>query len=203
VANEYASLEELKAAMGPTNAPHDVLLQAALTAASRWIDNSYCHRRFYTTEADETRLFTASRSDRLLFPVDLLSLTALETDDAGDRTYGTTWAATDYDLLPANAPLDGEPYWEIAVAPNGARSFPTVPLGVRLTGKFGFCELAHVPDAVKQACILRAVQFFNLPKAPFGPLGLATESTMTSMPLSGAYAVIKDLLDPYRVLRVG
>lgn len=46
----------------------------------------------------------------------------IATDAGGDGTFETTWSASDYELLPANAPADGMPYTSIRAV--GTRTFP-------------------------------------------------------------------------------
>lgn len=199
IVNGYTDLATLKARLGIGDTKDDATLEAIIAAVSRWIDE-YCGTRFYTTDADETRYYTASRADRLLLPFDLLSVTSLATDD-GTRAYATVWGASDYDLEPADAPLDGKPYWEIVVAPQGNHAFPVgVPRGVRVTGKFGYCTAANRPAAITEACLLRCMQIFALKAAPFGQVGGEGVAVTMTLPV---YGIVCDLLNPYRLARAG
>jgi hypothetical protein len=197
----YATLAQMKGELGvgQTDTTDDALLIGALEAASRWVDE-WCGRRFYTTALDETRYYTALRSDRLLLGDDLLSVTALSTDADGDRTYETAWAVTDYDLTPDNAALDGAPYWAVHVTPVGSYSFPVgVRRGVKIVGRFGYAATA--PAAVRKATLLRAIQLFRLKDAPFGSIGgEGMGPVATPLPVWG---IVQSLLAPYRRLAVG
>jgi hypothetical protein len=143
----------------------DAQLESVIEAISRWLDD-YTGRRFYA--ASETRYYTAEWTDLLMID-DLLSVTSLLTDDDGDRVYETTWQTTDYDLEPFNATLDGRPYTEITIAPNGNYSFPTTAKGVKLTGSFGYATTA--PKPVKEACLLGAERLARRKDAIFGVTG--------------------------------
>jgi hypothetical protein len=62
----------------------------------------YCNRHFYALAM--TKKFDGDGSIKLLVP-DLVSIDSngLKTDDDKDRTFETTWATSDYLLLPSNA----------------------------------------------------------------------------------------------------
>ena len=172
ITNGYCTLAELRARLGyvSTDTADDAMLEAVVMGVSRLIDR-YTGRRFYTTSADETRYYTAEDSYTLFLPDDLVSVTTLSTDEDGDRTYEYTWAVTDYDLEPANAALDGQPYTRIEVTPEGAYLWPVgIRRGVKIVGKFG---LAAAPADVKEACLLQSERVFKRKDAPFGVVGSA------------------------------
>lgn len=130
--NGYVTLADVKARMDltTTDTTRDAFIPAMIEAASRWIDQ-HTGRHFYALTA--TRYFTTY--DPLALRVsDLASVSTLKTDEDGDRTYETTWAATDYDLLPYNHP----PYQWIEVAPNGLHVFPRLRKGVQIAGVWGW-----------------------------------------------------------------
>src|SRR6478672_6037281 len=163
--NCYTTVAEVKARQEIKTTATDRTIGTVITAVSRMIDD-YCQRRFYATTA--TRLYSsptatypfynqmgmitysATRPPRILID-DLLSITSMKTDEDGDRVYELTWAATDYDLYPPNNPADGLPYWEIRTAINGTHRFPFTPLGIQITGSWGFS--ATTPEVVKEACL--------------------------------------------------
>ncbi len=200
ITNGYTDLATVKTRCSISDLVDDATLEAVITAVSRLIDN-YCGRRFYTTTDDETRYFTASDAYEL-WCGDLLSVTTLETDSDGDRVYEETWAATDYDLEPYNAPLDGQPYYLVKVAPNGNYTFPVgVAKGVKITGKFGYCALANVPAPVAEACIIQSQRLFRRKDAPFGITGAAEFGTATM--IARLDPDVRQLLEPYRLVTVG
>lgn len=142
--HSYLGVASLKSSitLAAGDTTDDARLRAVLEAVSQQIDDE-CQRTFRVYLA--TVYLTAQRSDRLLLPFDLLELTSLKTDDDGDRTYDETWvvsgASADVDLLPYDAPMRREPYWELAIAPNGDYSFPVgAQKGVELVVKAGYRE---------------------------------------------------------------
>lgn len=178
--NGYCTVAELKARLWPTgitDTNDDAVFDQVITAVSREIDE-HCHRRFYA--ATETRYFTAEWGDLLLVH-DLISVTTLETDDDGDRTYEHTWATTDYDLGPDNAALDGKPYTKIYTAPNGNYAFPAcIRKGVKIAGLWGYASTA--PAAVKEACLLQSARMYKRRDAPFGVIGNAEFGQLQVIP---------------------
>lgn len=164
----YCTRAEFKAAAGITDTTDDTIIDAVLEGTSRMIDR-YCGRRFYVTDDDETRYFAPEYANEL-FSDDIVTITTLKTDADGDRTYETTWATTDYDLLPHNAAPDGKPYTRITVAPQGRYSFPTFRKGVQIVGTFGY---PAIPADVHTACVIQALRLFKRKDAPFGVVGSA------------------------------
>lgn len=155
ITNGYATLDEFKvyATMRggtvATDTTDDGKIEVLIETASRFIDHE-CNRRFYTTTADETRYYTAEDGD-LVFVDDLSAApTGIWGDLDFSRTYGTSYASTDYDLEPTNALQKGWPYTFIEQAPMSAQTFPTTRQGVKITGKFGF---PSVPTDIKSVCM--------------------------------------------------
>jgi len=167
ITNGYATAAELKTRLDIDDTSSDTVIENVIEATSRAID-ALCMRRFYA--ATETRYFQSTDASQLWVP-DLLSVTTLKTDNDADRTYEYTWTTDDYDLLPANAALDGWPYNEIAVTPDGDYSFPTNhnAKSVEIAGSWGFASTT--PDAVNEACLIAAAQIFMRKDAPFGVSG--------------------------------
>jgi hypothetical protein len=156
-----------------TDLDDDAEIEKVITAISRAIDRE-CRRRFYA--ATETRYFTAQRAD-LLFVDDLLSVTTLKTDEGGDRVYETTWSTTDYDLLPSNAALNGEPYLRIAPAPMSSKRFPGHAKAVEIAGSFGYAS--STPAVIKEACLLWSMRVWKRHEAIFGVIGTTALGQMT------------------------
>jgi hypothetical protein len=162
----YAETSELREWLGelPADTP-DAVLDQAILAASRKIDGD-CGRFFYQLPA-ATRTFTATDAGYL--PIhDLVSLTTLKTDLDGDRTYETTWAATDYDLTPDDAFDNGWPYTAVATAPNGVYAFGRLRKGIQIVGTWGW---PVVPDPIKTATLILASRLFKRKDSPFGVAG--------------------------------
>jgi hypothetical protein len=168
IANGYATLAEARAQIGITvtaDTTDDTVIEARVEAISRTID-ALTGRRFYRNGTDEVRYYTTDSPYVLECPDDIGSITALETDGDGDRTYENSWAATDYDLMPYNATLDGKPFTWLEVTPDGDYTCPTIRRGVKITGKFGYA--ASTPPAIKAACLLAVQKLFKRKDAPFG-----------------------------------
>lgn len=200
ISNGYATLAEFKARYyaGSSSTTDDTVVENVIEAVSRWIDH-FCNRRFHTTSSDETRYFTAEFDDLLLTNDDIVSITTLATDEDGDRTYETTWAATDYDLEPFNASLDGRPYTRIAVTPNGDNAFPVdIAKGVKVLGKFGY---SATPDAINEACLIQSGRIFKRKDSPFGVAGVNDFGQMQMV--SALDPDVKALLMPFRKMTVG
>lgn len=166
--NGYCDTATVKTTLNIGDSSHDTRLDQIITAVSRAIDDK-CERRFYA--ASETRYYTAGHWYWLPIADDLLSVSALATDQTGSRAYDTVWAAGDYDLYPYNAALDGYPYGGIMVNRlSGHFAFPqNLPRGVKVTGSFGYA--AATPDVVREACILQTVRLYKRVDLPFGVAG--------------------------------
>ncbi len=176
----YCTTDELRLAMGraDTETADELALESAIDAASRWIER-HCRTRFWTTEAEEARTYTAL-SDAVVYTDDLVSLSALATDRDGDYTYADTWALKDYLLEPANAAFTGRPYWAIRRTVNASYRFPRHPEAVRVTGQFGYS--AEPPEDVVHACIRRAAQLFRTSGASGSAVGGGEYGVMQALP---------------------
>lgn len=134
----YLGVGTLRTAAGaPTTA--DAALLTAIEGASDTID-SECSRTFQPYTA--TKYFSPTGSSSLTLPIgtDLIAITTLKTDDDGDGVFETTWATTDYVLLPRNALVGPapSPYWQIRVAADGDYSFPVGDDLVEIVGTWGY-----------------------------------------------------------------
>jgi hypothetical protein len=189
----YATIGELKTRIGITDTTDDTVLSAVLEAVSRQIDN-YCNRAFGKTIAGTARYYTPLATDEV--PIDdCVALTEVATDADGDRTYETTWAATDYDLLPENAGTS-TPYTTLATSPRGTYRLPIIRKGLKLTGTWGWPE---VPPPVHEACLIQASRIFKRKDTPFGISG---SPEMGQMRIGRLDPDVKEFLDPYRHIPV-
>lgn len=175
IVHGYTTLADVKRRQNITRSTDDEVIKTLVTATSRMIDD-YCQRRFYA--ATQTRLYSAptaaypfynqmgmitysaTRPPRILID-DLLTITSMATDEDGDRVYELVWAATDYDLFPPNNPSDGLPYWEIRTAINGTHRFPFTPLGIQITGSWGYASTT--PPLVAEACLAQVGMLLRAP----------------------------------------
>ena len=196
ITNGYCTLPEIKAAdaLDLADASWDAALERVIEAASRAVD-AHCMRRFYVNTDDETRYY-CSEDGRLCYTDDLVSITTLATDDQDDRTYSTVWAATDYDMEPYNAAVQGWPYMYLSVAPSGNYNFPIIRRGVKIVGKFGF---PAVPVKVRQATLQQAMRFWMREKTVLGSSAMGALGEMrVNMP--GLDPDIQQMLIEYRRL---
>lgn len=170
IANGYATVEELQAALDPTGAASFAaaehgLMEVAIEAASRWVDET-TGSRFYLTVGP--RVYTADWYD-LLYIDDATAVTAVKTDENGDGVYETVWSASDYVLEPRGNPGQGRPYRQIRINRElGRHAFPRLSGGVEVTGSFGY---GVAPAVVKQACLLVAHRLYRRKDAIFGVAG--------------------------------
>jgi hypothetical protein len=157
MSNAYVSLDALKSAsvLDIAGAGDDARLRALLESVSRQVDR-YCNRFFFTLSA--TRKFSGEGTAALFVP-DLISIDAsgLRTDDNKDRTFETTWAASDYLLIHANAdpanagnPMS-RPYTtiEVDVDAGTKRAFPAGRHTVQVAGQWGWWR--HLRRATETA----------------------------------------------------
>jgi len=184
----YATVAQLKARMNITNTTDDVILGMVLDGVSRQIEN-HCRRHFDQEVA--TRYFTAMNASACLVD-DLSTLTTLDTDNDGDRTYSTSWTVTDYDLWPFNAAGWSEPYMMLDVAVNGNYVFPTFRKGVKIVGTWGW---PAVPAPVIEACLIQGARVFKRRDSPFGVAGAPEVGEIRIIPRLDPD--VRQLLEPY------
>lgn len=193
--SKYTTIEVLKGRLGNVPSGQDALFGQLIEAASRQIDD-ICNRQFSPVTA-ATRIFTADWHDMVLID-DLTTLTTLQTDDQGDRTYSQTWTANDYDLEPYNAAQLGRPYTSIMLNPNTTLAFPTIRRGVKITGDWGW---PSIPEPIEEACLLIAVRLNQSAKAPYGNAGIVQDGAVQYTPRVDP--VVRQLLDPFRKFNIG
>jgi hypothetical protein len=175
IVNGYATRPEFQAWSQSDSSTKFDQMDSVVTAASRAIDE-YCQRRFYqdgTVPAPVTRTFMAvdGRFLRLGPFNDLVSLSTLKTDAAGDGTFETTWTTTDYELGPLDRP-PGRPYTQIDTI--AGLQFPTSQrpgrsARVEVTGVWGW---AAIPPEVHNACLIKAARLFTRMQSPNGIAGV-------------------------------
>lgn len=190
----YCTPEELKSSTGIDDTLDDFEILAACTAVSRRIDE-WCMRHFW--RGTSTRTFATCDSYRLDID-DLVSVVTLKTDTGGDGTFETTWATTDYQLLPVNATTahaESKPYTSIKAV--GSYTFPRG--GYRLdrddrTEIAGVWGWPVIPAAVREAAAIMAVDLTKLGGMAFGAQGYAEYGPVRAR----VNPIAADLLAPYR-----
>lgn len=191
---DYATLSQVKARLSRTDDRDDATITALITAASRMVEE-LTNRRFDQTT--ETRYFTPTGTWWTEID-DLVSATQVATDIDGNRTYTEVWVAADYEFEPVNAPGRSFPYTQIAIAPQGTRSFPVLRRGVRIAGTWGW---PAVPQPVTEATILIAIRLFKRTDAPFGVVG--SNELGGSVTIPSRDPDVQAMLMPYRRMTVG
>ena len=194
IVNGYCSLAEIKASAGISDSVDDTMLELAVEAASRFVD-SYTQRYFYNA-GTATRLFVPQ--DSYVTEIDdAISISVLQTSD-GD-TFGTTWAAKDYQLEPLNGNVDGltgHPTTRIRAVDDFLFNVLDGEATVRVTGVWGW---SAVPVAVKQATVIQASRIF---KRNSSPLGIAGFGEMGAIRVGVQLDPdVRHLIDVYRKVR--
>lgn len=181
ITNGYATLNELKSRLGIGDTDEDSEIEAAVEAASRFIDQ-HCRRRFYVDDdvsartyyADSEPTFDARGCRRSVVQVHDISTTTglvVKTDTSDDGTFDTTWDAADYQLEPLNGVVDGVEGWPytrlVAVK---SREFPSwgERARVEITAKWGWTA---VPTEVAEACRIQAARLYRRKHSPDGIAG--------------------------------
>lgn len=191
MATQLATAAELRDYLQIPDNIDDAQLNACLFAASRWIESDDgCGRKFDLDATDQTRYFTTWRQD-VVPVIDLVSVTSVAVDSAGNRSYTSALDSDDYLLWPVAGPR----YQEIRAWPAGMQGFPVGRL-VRVVGKAGYVEEGKVPAAVKQACLILASRLFKRREAPFGILSSTDLGTFERISKEDPDAAA--LLAPYR-----
>lgn len=201
IVNGYASLVELRQRLDINSAEHNEQMERAIEAASRLIDRM-TGRRFYANAG--TRYYTPDNGLRLI--VDDIAvtsgaalITSIKTDDDWDGVYETTWAASDYYLLPDNHGEIDRPVFEIEVNPNGRYAWPTgVRRGVEIVGTFGWSIDGNPPTDIIEATLLAASQLFKRRDTIYGVSGTPALGVVTVQTRMTRDAHFMDLITPYR-----
>jgi len=202
----YATTIDLRKTLGIEDTLDDELLTLAVTSASRWIDRE-CARRFYRDALVDTgdvdvdlddldvtlaRTYQPSgTTDLEVDDFDPSTPIVVELDVDGDGTFASALTLNaDYFALPLNR----ETGWPCTALRRIGAGWPVTVNGrptVRVAARWGW---PAVPDAVKQACLIRAMDIFKQKDAPFGVAGFGDFGAVRVR----ANAEVDDLLFPYR-----
>lgn len=204
ITNGYCSLADVKAAARITDSIDDTLLELSIESASREID-SYTERVFYSTGGTPVARVYIPQDIYLVETDDIISVTTVKSDSAGDGTFDITWTATDFQLEPLNGRAGGIDTPATRIRAIGDYLWPVYEprnvnsnqASVQVTGVFGF---ATVPTAVRQATILSALRQYKRYESPTGVLGFSD---------IGAVRVgtkldpdVERMIQPYRKVRM-
>lgn len=194
----YIDSDELKAYLNVTVATYDDELDAAVDAASKWVE-WYCRRSFAVEDTATARTFRSY--DGVVAYVDDISTTddlEVAVDQDGDGIYEDTWTI-DTDFL-AEVNGDGVIDQLVAVGSKTFRRYRNelgAPLSfrrpsVQVTALWGWAE---TPSAVKQASKIVAAELFKLKDAPFGVVGVGDFGPLRIG--AGTIGRAQSLLDQY------
>lgn len=168
-ANGYISVDQLKEALRDRTNTHDDLLQQAISASSRQIDQ-YLGGQVWKTTTPVARVF-AAEDEYVLFVDPFATKVGLvvKTDEDEDGVFETTWDAADYQAEPLRGGQD-KPYRALAAV--GGRLWPAYQYHsrrfshshrrrraqVEITATWGW---PSVPWQVVQACQILAIDAFK------------------------------------------
>lgn len=193
ITNGYCTLNELKASLNITDSVDDTALEAAITAASRMVDD-YTERFFFvngSVGSPVTRYYTAVDPYTINID-DITTITEVATDDNFDRTFETVWGTSDYLVEPINNPIKSWPYNRVLAI--GSYIFPyQLPQSVRIKGVWGF---SAVPAEVNMATLIQSSRIFGRRQSPFGIAGSPDLGTVRLF--SRLDADVEVLLRPFR-----
>lgn len=192
MANEYASLAQLKTWLQLDGADHDDDLNRVLTSASRAIDR-YCGRIFYDSGSAAAKTFLADDPYELDVP-DFHTVTGLviATDTDSDGTFETTWTTADYQVEPLN-PDAGWPWWRIVAIDDETFPLSARRATTRVTARWGW---AAEPEEVEQTTLAVAAEMFKRKDAPFGIVG--TDEMGRAVRVAAHYRPLLAAVDDFR-----
>jgi hypothetical protein len=193
--NAYCTLNQVKGSLRipVSDTVDDALLELAINAASRDIDQA-TERQFFSTTA--TRIYTPQ--DSYITKIDdLTSLTSLKVSTGADGVFDLTFLPTDYQLEPLNGFVGGMtvPFDQIRAVGDYTYPISGGEATVQVTGVFGFTA---VPVAIEQATVLLASRIFKRNDSPGGVMGFGDIGVVR---VSRIDPDIDRLIMPYKKLR--
>lgn len=167
ITNGYVTLEQMVERLSLPDSRDRTVIEAKITQASRLID-TWCGRIFYDSGAATARVFNATSAYSLRVG-DFSTTTGLvvKTDTVDDATYATTWASTDYEVLPlSGGNYTNQPYYELRAVGNYLFLPGNKRLGnAQITARWGW---SAVPSEVEAACEILTQDLWARRNANFG-----------------------------------
>jgi hypothetical protein len=198
--NCYITLEDMRGRAGIGDHLDDGTLDGAINAACRAID---LHVGYFFFDATTASALVFEASDEYCLDVQPFSTTTglvIATDDNGDATFETTWAAADYELVPMrSAPFGITAYNKIRGL---NRMFPTGLARrrtVQVTARWGF---SSVPDTIKEAAKILATDLWKQKDTPFGLSTATVEFGGLRVP-NDMFRRLESLVGPFKPVLVG
>ena len=198
IANGYATLNQVKAALRISDATDDSLIEMATESASRLID-AYCGRNFLNA-GTATRYFHAD--DPYVVQIDdARSISAVATSTSEDGVYDVNWDVTahtgDVQAEPLNDYVGGIVWPYTRLRAIGDYLFPVDrETTVKVTAVFGW---ASTPKVVEQATVLQAMRLFARLQSPLGVAGVSDTGIMRVS--RGLDTDVSQLVEGYRRFR--
>ena len=198
IANGYATLNQVKAALRISDATDDALIEMATESASRLID-AYCGRNFLNA-GTATRYYN-SHDPYVVQIDDARSITAVETSTSEDGVYDISWNVTahtgDVQAEPINDYVGGIVWPYTRLRAIGDYLFPIdAENTVKVTAVYGW---ASVPKVVEQATVLQAMRIFSRLQSPLGVAGFGDAGIMRVS--RGLDPDVAQLVEGYRRFR--
>ena len=196
IANGYATLAEVKAALRLTDNVDDSLLERAIEGASRRVDG-YCGRWFYKTAQTAISIYPF---DYYNIPTNDMANTnvTVKVSTQGNGVFDQTWTqGTDYQLEPLDAGLNYRPYNRIVAI--GGKTFP-----IQVSPNIPYCQVTAqwgweaIPSDVREACILLSIRGFARYNAALGIVGFND----MAIQVRAVDPDVRDMLNQYRLLAV-
>jgi len=205
-APSYATPDELASFVRIDDVADEIVITAAIDAASRMIDHA-CDpspghtRQFGKTDAPEDRYYTATprgygpsvRGQWVARLDDLASVVGLVVAVAVSVGAESYTPVTGTAALPRNATALGRPFTEILFAGSSYPSPPLLADAVRVTGVWGW---PAVPDTIHEACLLQSSRLLARRDAPFGVAGSAEVGSEVRL-LAKVDPDVEAMLRPY------
>jgi hypothetical protein len=194
ITNGYASLNQIKAAVGISDSVDDALLEMAVESASRQID-SYTERYFYNA-GTAVKIF-APLDNYVCETQDFITLSKVEISEDGE-TFDTELAATDWQNEPLNSRAGGleTSFYQIRAIENYLFPFMGGEATVRCTGVWGW---SSVPIAITQATVILGSRIFKRLDSPLGIISGELGSMRVGFRLDPD---VQHLIEPYRKIRM-
>jgi|TARA_R110000744_G_scaffold145453_3_gene258098 hypothetical protein len=200
ITNGYATLAEIKVAVGISDTTDDTVLEAAVETASRQID-AYCGkgRKFWQDSTVVARKYRPAMANVAVVD-DVSTLTGLlvKVDTSDNGTFDTSLTiATDFQVEPLNAAAESpvRPWTLIRLLDGTLTQFTALGSGrpaVEVTAKFGW---SAVPTAIARACIIQARSIYKAPDTQFGSFQLSIDGQPQRVPALDPMA--RAQLEPY------
>ena len=181
IANGYATLNQVKAALRITDATDDALIEMATESASRLID-AYCGRNFISAGTAATTRYYSTENPYVVNIDDARSISVVQTSTSADGTFDTTWTVgtpgSDVDAQPEplNDYIGGITWPYTRIRAVGDYAFPVGPEAVvKVTAVYGW---PSIPTVVTQAAVIQASRLFARLQSPLGVAGFGDMGIM-------------------------